>query len=255
MTMSMFETHGEFNEWELGGELAGESEAFETYETHETGEMNEMLEMELVNELLEITSEAELEQFLGKLVRSVGKAASGFIKSPIGKALGGVLRNVAKTALPMVGSALGSFVAPGLGTALGGKLGAMAGNLLEVQELEAMGEAEAEFEMARRYVQWARGTTRNALRAPYGVNPNAAVRAAAVSSARRYAPALLRQQPRSPWRSRRQYAGGPGYYPSPSDGWAGAGATGADDGGLDGGTSEQSGRWVRRGSQIILLGV
>jgi uncharacterized protein (DUF697 family) len=244
--MSMFETSHEFHEWELPGES---NESYESYESNEfgAGELHESLEMELAQELLEITSEAELEQFLGKLVRSVGKAASGFIKSPIGKALGGVLRNVAKTALPMVGSAIGSFVAPGIGTALGGKLGSMAGNLLETHELEAMGEAEAEFEAARRYVQWARGTTQNAMRSPYGVNPSTAVRAAAIASARRNAPALLRGRPN--WRSRRPSGGwntGVG-----TDGWAGASSDGDD--GSDTGSGEPGGRWVRRGSNIILF--
>ncbi|MDO7866774.1 hypothetical protein [Nocardioides jiangxiensis] len=167
-------------------------EAFEAHEMHEVHELHEALEMELAQELLEITNEAELEEFLGKLVRSVARGASSFMKSGIGKAVGGVLRNVAKTALPMVGSALGSMVAPGLGTAIGGKLGGMAANLLEAEELESMGEAEAEMEAARRYVRWASGTVRNAMRAPYGAPPRTVARSAAVSSARRYAPALVR---------------------------------------------------------------
>jgi len=132
----MYET--EFNEifegegeWELG---------HESYES---------LEAELAGELLEITSEAELDRFLGKLASSVVKGASSFIKSPIGKAIGGVLKNVAKTALPAVGGALGSMVLPGVGTAIGSKLGSLAGGLLEVQEAEQLGEAEAEYEAAR----------------------------------------------------------------------------------------------------------
>jgi uncharacterized protein (DUF697 family) len=157
------------------------------------GESDEVMEQELAQELLEVTNEQELDQFLGKLVSSVAKGAGALIKSPVGKALGGVLRNVAKTALPMVGSALGSFVAPGIGTAIGGKLGSMASNLLEVGEQESMGEAEAEFEMARRYVRWASGTVRNVMRPPQrGVSPRTYVRSAAVASARRYAPSLLR---------------------------------------------------------------
>ncbi|MGV1004716.1 MAG: hypothetical protein ACOYEV_08090 [Candidatus Nanopelagicales bacterium] len=42
----------------------------------------------------------------------------------------------------------------------------MASSLLEAEELEALGEAEAEMEIARRYVRWASGTVRNAMRAP-----------------------------------------------------------------------------------------
>lgn len=254
--MSLFEASYEgpyeLQEWELTGETAGES-----YESYETGEMNEALEMELVQELLEITNEAELEEFLGKLVRSVGKAASGFIRSPIGKALGGVLRNVAKTALPMVGSAIGSFVAPGIGTAIGGKLGSMAGGLLEVNELETMGESEAEFEAARRYVQWARGTTRNALRTPRGVDPRTAVRAAAVTSARRYAPALLNANRPSGWRSRRPNRAANVYNLPAADPWAGAGSSDPNDdwAAPSAAPGDGAGRWVRRGSRIILFDV
>lgn len=166
------------------------NEAFESFEYE--GEHLESYEMELAQELLEVTSEAELEQFLGKLVKRVGRGVGSFMKSGIGKAVGGVLRSVAKTALPVVGSALGSFVAPGIGTALGGKLGSMASKLLEAEEREVMGEAEAELEAARRYVRWANGTVRNAMRAPYGVPPRVVARSAAVSSARRFAPTLLR---------------------------------------------------------------
>lgn len=197
--MSVYESF-EYEQPEVAGEV------FEAFESYETGELNEALELEFAQELLEITSEEELEEFLGKLVRSVARGAKSFVKSGVGRAIGGVLRNVAKTALPMVGSALGSMVAPGLGTAIGGKLGSMASSLLEAEELESMGEAEAELEAARRYVRWATGTVRNGMRAPRGVAPRTVARAAAVSSARRYAPALLSTggTPPSSWRSRRR---------------------------------------------------
>lgn len=198
----------ESHEWEQP-ELH-ESHEWEQPEVHESyevgGELHESQEYELAQELLEITNEDELEEFLGKLVRGVARGASSFMKSGIGQAVGGVLRNVAKTALPMVGSALGSFVAPGIGTALGGKLGSMAAKLLEAEERETMGEEEAEFEAARRYVRWAGGTVRSALRAPYGIPPRTVARSAAISSARRYAPSLLRSSygSRNPWRARRR---------------------------------------------------
>jgi hypothetical protein len=252
-----FESPGELQEWEtgaeLGSELGGSSGEFESYESYEaeSGEVNEAAELELAYELLEVTSEAELEQFLGNLVRSVGRAASGFIRSPVGRALGGVLRNVAKRALPMVGSAVGTFIAPGVGTALGGKLGSMAGNLLEAEELEVMSESEAELEMARRYVSWARGTTQNAMRAPYRANPNAAVRAAAIASARRHAPGLLRPGRSGNWRRR-----GPGRRSGTySDQWAGAGTYDNGWDADDGRSPDSSGQWVRRGTRIVLLDV
>ena len=268
----------------------GESESYESYESYEqpqqesyeyefqAGELHEALEMELAQELLEITNEAELEEFLGKLVKRVARGAGSFMKSGLGKAVGGVLRNVAKTALPMVGSALGSFVAPGLGTAVGGKLGSMAAKLLEAEERETMAEAEAEFEAARRYVRWAGGTVRNALRAPYGVPPRTVARSAAVASARRYAPTLLRPAggSRSQWRgrrvpARRRPAWDPVPYPVGGRCTCGGGGDGAgfepfDDGDQDDGNESQeyqgesqqvgggAGRWYRRGGRIVLVG-
>jgi hypothetical protein len=263
---------------ELGlGEAEGEAEQEAT------------LEAELATELLEISSEAELDRFLGKLASSVMKGASAFVKSPIGKALGGVLKNVAKTALPAVGGALGSMVLPGAGTAIGAKLGSLAGGLLEAGEAEAMGEAEAEYEAAQRYVRFARAAWGNAASAPSHLPPRAVARAASVSAARRYAPTLLRGDGMSPWRRRRggyRRYGGPAYGgPGPryawfsdgrgdggrdggSDGWDG-GADGGSDGwdggadGWDGGpyeisgeTSAPQGRWVRdRRGRVVLLGI
>lgn len=66
---------------------------------------------ELAMELLSVQSEQELDEFLGSLFRRIG----GFLKSPAGRALGGILRNAAKTALPILGTA----VVPGVGTAVG----------------------------------------------------------------------------------------------------------------------------------------
>lgn len=269
--MSMFETATEaMHEWELPHELHemnewNEMHELEAFETHESAfELHEAheLEVQLAQELMEITTEEELEEFLGKLVRSVGRAASGFIRSPIGKALGGVLKGVAKVALPIAGKALGTFIAPGIGTAIGGKLGSMASKLLEAHELEQMSEAEAEFEAARRYVSWARAATRNAMAAPARANPNVVVRTAAVTAARRHAPALLRTQPayQSPWRSRRPFSGGPAFAPASYNTQVfGGDGTPAQAGGFGGfgGSDEpsQSGRWVRRGSRIVLLDV
>src|SRR5215467_1380886 len=153
----------EQEELESGGEF---EEVGESAESHEQflggilgsilggevgGPLNEAQEIELASELLEIGSEQELEQFLGGLFKKVAQGVGSFIKSPVGRALGGVLKNVAKTALPVVGGALGSMVAPGIGTALGSKLGSLASGLFEV-ELEAMPQEQAEYEVARRYV-------------------------------------------------------------------------------------------------------
>ena len=245
----------------------------------ELNESYESLEAELVAEVMEVTTEAELDRFLGKLASTVLKGAKTFIKSPVGKALGGVLKNVAKTALPAVGGALGSMVLPGVGTAIGSKLGSLAGGLLEVGEAEQLGEAEAEYEAAQRYVRFSRAAISNAARAPRDLPPRAVVRAASVSAARQYAPSLLSSQRMSP-RRRRSYDRQPWNYPEPvswttgPDSYAGNGYSGGNgydepepwggDGMESGEFNEEApasppsrtaeGRWVRRGGRIVVLG-
>ena len=82
----------------------------ETYETEWGGEaevFSEAETMELAGELLEITTEAELDRFLGDLISKAGQAVGKFVRSPIGNAVGGWLKGAAKSALPLAGGALG----------------------------------------------------------------------------------------------------------------------------------------------------
>src|SRR5690242_10702668 len=244
--MSQYET---YETYESEGPYETEWEGpYETeYESYETGfELNEVQEMELAAELLEITNEAELEEFLGGIV----KAAGNFLKSPTGKALGGVLKDVAKTALPIVGGALGSFVAPGVGTAIGSKLGSMASNLFEV-ELEGVDREQAEFEIARRYVRFATAAARNASLAPPNLPPQVIANRAVTAAARRYAPGLVRgtTSRRRP-RRRPQGYGAPAYgapaYGAPA--YGGYGTDVVEDGNGNGGGYDprpRTGRWVR----------
>src|SRR5262245_11837930 len=107
-----FETFGEYGPGEYSGEYAGEygagEAAFEAMQS-EAGVYGETQEMALAAELLELTNEQELNQFIGDLIKKAGKAVGGIVKSPIGQALGGVLKQAAKTALPMAGAALGNM--------------------------------------------------------------------------------------------------------------------------------------------------
>jgi hypothetical protein len=76
----------------------------------ETGEVfGETEQMELASELLEVTSEAELDRFLGDLIGRAGQAIGTFVRSPQGQAIGGILKNAAKKALPGIGSAVGGY--------------------------------------------------------------------------------------------------------------------------------------------------
>ncbi len=213
---------GEFGEYE--GEYGlGEYEGEYGYgEIGQEGPFSEQEEMELAAELLSVNNEQELEQFLGSLIKKVGGAVSSFANSAAGKALGGILKSVAKKALPMVGGAIGSFIAPGVGTALGSQLGSAAGRMFGL-ELEGMSAEDGEFEVARRYVRFAGDAARSALQAPPGVPTQQAVQNAVIAAAQKYAPGLIANP-----------AGAPNGYHH---------------------RLPKSGRWIRRGRVIILLGL
>src|SRR4051812_12643022 len=67
----------------------------------ETGApLHESNEMELAAELLEVTNEAELEEFLGNVFKAVGSTIGRFARSDTGRALTGIVRNAARDALP-----------------------------------------------------------------------------------------------------------------------------------------------------------
>ena len=173
-----------------------ENEQFEQFEQFEwsgetTGEvLGESELLELAAELLEVRDEQELDRFLGSLIKKVGRAVGTFVKSPIGKAIGGVLKSVAKKALPLAGGALGTFVGGPLGAKIGSGLASMAGNALGL-ELEGLSQEDREFEAAKQFVRFASDAVNNAISAP-GANPGAAAQAAIAKAARRYAPGLLR---------------------------------------------------------------
>ena len=220
-------------------EYAEEGEYFEGEEGeygYET-EFDEVEEMELAAELLEITDEAELDQFLGNVFKKVGK----FFKSGVGRKLGGILKGVAKTALPMVGGALGSFVAPGVGTALGSKLGSAAGGLFGL-ELEGLSPQDQEYEVARRFVRLAQSAAKRAKQLQSVLPPDSAARKAVTDAARKHAPGLLQALGgiQSALGGFQFEAAAPQGAMSPQNGGAGGG---------------RSGRWIRRGRKIILIGV
>lgn len=225
-----YEGEGEF-EFEFEGEGEGEFE-FE-------GELEgEALELELATELLEVSNEYELDQFLGKMFRKIGRGVSSFAKSPVGKGLLGGLKSLAKKALPIAGGALGNLVAPGIGGMVGNKLGSFASSMFEL-ELEGLSHEDREFEVARRFVRFASDATRRAASAAAaGTPPKAAVGNALRQAAYNHAPGLLRKRrgnriARTAGKAA-TYVGGAAYN--------GSSETGA------------SGTWVRDGNNIIIYG-
>jgi hypothetical protein len=118
-------------------------------------------EAELAAELLSVANDEEMEQFLGKVLSRALRGASHFAKSAAGRALGGALKSVAKTALPSVGAALGSMIPiPGVGTALGTMAGRAIAKHLEM-EAPALAQEDLEFETAQRVVRVAKSAARN----------------------------------------------------------------------------------------------
>lgn len=212
-----FEGEGEF-EFEFEGE--GEFE-FE-------GELEgEALELELATELLNVSNEQELEQFLGGLFKKVASGVSNFAKSGVGKTLLGGLKTIAKKALPIAGGALGNMLVPGLGGMIGNKLGGMASNLFEL-ELEGLSNEDREFEVAKRFVRFASDATRRAATsATSGAPAKAVVTNSLKQAAATHAPGLIRKRRR----------GGNYGYAAGSNSIAG-----------------NSGTWERDGNNIIIYG-
>lgn len=178
-----YSDEGEYDEFEY---LSDEFEVSGEYESP----FDEAEEMELAAELLEITDEDELDQFLGKLIRRAGRKIRKAIKSPVGRMLGGALKGVAKKFLPVAGSALGNMVVPGLGGVVGGRVASMAGKAFGL-ELEGMSPEDQEFEVARRFVRLAGDASVKAASAPTGVPSSAAVKDALRKAAQTHAPGLV----------------------------------------------------------------
>jgi len=234
-------------EFESSGETLGEAfeaalheqqeGAFETAAEVQESPLGEAQEMELAAELLEVSSEEELDRFLGKLIRRAGQAAGRFVRSPVGRALGGALKSVARTALPMAGRALGTFVGGPVGGMIGGQLASAAGRAFGL-ELEGLSAEDREFEVARRFVRFGGAAARRAAMTPPSVPPQTAARTAITVAARRHAPGLLRTG-----------IGGAGVA-----GVAGP-ATATTVAGPAGYGYQRRGIWMRRGRKIVLLGV
>jgi hypothetical protein len=188
----------------------------------------EMDELELATNLLEVTDETELEEFLGKLVAGMAGAARQAVTSPTGRAVVGVLRDAARTAVPRIGATLGSGVVPGkVGRQFGAAAGRRLVNWLGL-ELEGLSDEDAEFELARAFVRFGRDAGRRAFGGRISGPPATVAKKAAVAAARRQAPQLASVIARRPVRPA-------GFAPTSGP--------------------HPSGRWVRRNGVINLQGV
>src|SRR4051812_38310403 len=94
------------------------------------GELGDNELQELAAELMEVGSEAELDNFLGDLIKKAGSAIGTFVGSPTGQALTGALKSAAKQLLPMAGKAVGGYFGGSTGAQIGGQVGSAASGLL-----------------------------------------------------------------------------------------------------------------------------
>jgi hypothetical protein len=144
------------------------------------------------------------------------------VKSPTGRALGGILKGAAKKALPVVGGAIGGAIGGSAGGAIGSRLASGAGRLFGL-ELEGLSPEDQEFEVARQYVRFAGSAAQKAALTPPNVPPQEAAKTAAVAAAQQYAPGMIRGKARS----------------TP----------------MAAGGQRRTGRWIRRGRNIIIENV
>ena len=181
-------------------------------------------ELALASELLNVTDEQELDQFIGTLIKAASKKLLG---SPIGAQLGGIIKGAAKSALPLLGAAAGNLLIPGAGGVMGTKLASAAGSLLGL-EVEGLSREDQEYEIARQLVRFGGAAASNADELDTSAPPQQGAQQAAVAAAQQYAPGLLRpdaqtdmQRPRRRRRCRHP----------------------------------RTGQWIRRGNKILILGV
>jgi hypothetical protein len=168
------------------------------------GPLTEEEEMDAAGELLNVTNEEELEQFLGDLVNTVAGAAKNIAATPAGSQLIGVLKGAASQALPMVGAAIGSRFGGPTGAQIGSQLAQAAGQAFGL-ELEGLSPEDQEFELARRFVRFASSTTHHWSRRGWSAWT------AARHAARHHAPGLLGPYPGFGHRHRFGHRHGFGY--------------------------------------------
>jgi hypothetical protein len=136
-------------------------------------------------ELMGVSNEAEMEQFLGNLFKGAWKGIKK-VGSAIGK-VAAPLKGIVKAALPIVAPMIGSIV-PGVGTALGGVLGNVVSQALEFEGEGEMEQEEASFERARRLVRIAATAAHQAALALGNGDPTVVVHQAVLDAARQHLP-------------------------------------------------------------------
>jgi hypothetical protein len=147
-------------------------------------------ELELASELLEVTSEAEFDDFVRGLIGRAGWVLHEPVEPSLENDIGDILKGIAKVALPVAGGVLGGMFGGPPGAALGGSLGSAAGRLFGL-ELEGLSPEDSEFEVSKQFVRFAGATVKNALQGDPSAARSKTVQQAAWKAARAHAPGLM----------------------------------------------------------------
>ena len=218
-----FEFEEEFeNEEEFEDEFEFEFE--DEFESEYDGE-----EEELAYELLAVQGDEELDQFLGSLIRKAAGGAKKLWNSSAGrgarKYLGGQLKSYGRKMIPTLGRKVGSYLGSRYGGSRGGRYGGRTGHNLGRWfvdrwgwELESYAPEEQEMEVAKKLVKIAKIAARKtAAKSTQSGRPpsKAMVKAAVKSAAKQVLASGMGKKRRG---------------------------------------SRHTGRWVRKGTKIVVLG-
>ena len=197
------------------------------YTAHAESPFSESEEQELAAELLAVTNDRELDQFLGGLLRRAASAAGGALRPDVARVLGGLAKGAVRKILPDAGRVIGNL----FDSAASGQIGQLAAGAGEMLGLEGEGLSaeDQEFNAARQLVRLIGAAAARAAASPSAGTPADVARQAMIQAARLHAPGLVRFAPRH------EQSGGCGRTCSCQR--AGAGS------------------WERRGRHIILHGI
>ncbi|MCB0573831.1 MAG: hypothetical protein KDC61_04610 [Saprospiraceae bacterium] len=150
--------------------------------------LSELNELELATELLGVTNEAQMDEFMHKLVKKSGPVAREAMKR---RPFWNFLRRGLGKLVPIAGRVVGGLIGGPLGARIGGKIGTGAARLFRL-ELEGLSPEDQEFELARAYVNFASNAAQKAaLNHRKGMDPKKAVQKALAEAASIHAPGLL----------------------------------------------------------------
>lgn len=150
------------------------------------GVFDDAQQSELAAELLAVTDDQELDQFLGNLIQKARRKLGPIARSVAGN-VGSLLKGAIKTALPTVANLAGN--------AIGGPAGGwVADNGLDLfgLELEGLSHEDQEFEAAKQLVRMAGSAISGAADRSSTAPAESAARQAMIDAARRYVPGLVR---------------------------------------------------------------